>query len=202
MIPHYSLGWLYCSQPCLLVCSHNVCCMCQPPIEPEPPSLLLRISLSCALLRCILSLALCLICGPHSQESLGDLPPHFPGCYSALAPNECVSLCRLCKEFLHTGKFTWPEVAPAPVPGAPFVERLLANLRRRLPLSLRVSALCPPSSLTPGVRVSLPTALHHGPPFVRCQGCCGWLSSGLLACILWRLPFCCRRIVTRRSTTS
>ena len=33
-----------------------------------------------------------------------------------------------------------------------------------------MSAVCPSSSLTPGERVRLPTALHHRPPFVRCPG--------------------------------
>jgi len=36
----FSLGWVSCSQHCLSACSHDVCCICRPPTQPSPPSLL------------------------------------------------------------------------------------------------------------------------------------------------------------------
>jgi hypothetical protein len=53
------------------------------------------------------------------------------------------------------------------------------------------------SLLTPGVRVRLPIVLHRRPPFVRCRGGCGKLSSRLCACILPQLPLCRHRIAIR-----
>jgi len=42
----YISGWVSCSQLCLSVCSHNVCCIRQPPSERWPTPLFLRFILS------------------------------------------------------------------------------------------------------------------------------------------------------------
>jgi len=60
---HYSLGWVSCSQLCLSACSHDVCCICRPPTQPSPPSLLLRLVWSYSQPSCICLLVLCLHCG-------------------------------------------------------------------------------------------------------------------------------------------
>jgi hypothetical protein len=59
-----------------------------------------------------------------------------------------------------------------------------------------------PTLLTSRVRVRWPTVLHRRPPFIRCRGGCGKLSSRLCAYILPQLPLCRHRIAIRPSTTS
>jgi hypothetical protein len=88
---HYSLGWVSCSQLCLLACSRDVCCICRP-TEASPPSMLLRFVWSCSPPRCILVLVLCLPCGPLSLDSLGDLLPHSRGCQCVPGPRSRVEL--------------------------------------------------------------------------------------------------------------
>jgi hypothetical protein len=81
---HCSLGWVSCFQLCLSAWSRDAYCTCRPPTQPLPPSLLLRFVWSCSPPRCILALVLCLLCGPLSLDSLGDLLPHFRGCQCVL----------------------------------------------------------------------------------------------------------------------
>jgi len=83
----YSLGWVSCSQLCLSACSHDVCCICRPPTQPSPPSLLLRFVWSCSAPRCTLVLSLCLSGGPLALDSLGGLLPHFRGCPCVPGPS-------------------------------------------------------------------------------------------------------------------
>jgi hypothetical protein len=60
---HYLSGWVSCSQLSLSACSRNVCCICQPPTEPSPPSSVLRFVRFYSPPRCIYVLVLCLRCG-------------------------------------------------------------------------------------------------------------------------------------------
>jgi hypothetical protein len=100
---HYSLEWVSCSQLCLSACSNDAYCICRPPTQPSPPSLLLRFVQSCSPPRCILALVLCLISGPLSLDSLGDLLPHFRGCQCVLGSSGFLFLCRLRIESLRSG---------------------------------------------------------------------------------------------------
>jgi len=100
---HCSLGWVSCFQLCLSVYSRGAYCICRPPTQPSPPSLLLRFIWSCSPPRCIFVLVLCLLCGPLSLDSLGDLLPHFRGCQSVLGPSGFLSLCRLRGDSLRIG---------------------------------------------------------------------------------------------------
>jgi hypothetical protein len=45
---HCSLGWVSCFQLCLSVYSHGAYCICQPPTQPSPPSLLQRFVWYCS----------------------------------------------------------------------------------------------------------------------------------------------------------
>jgi hypothetical protein len=76
---HCSMGWVSCSQLCLVAGSRDVCCICRPPTQPSPPSLLLRFVWSCSPPRCTLVLSLCLSCGPLALDWLGSLLPHSRG---------------------------------------------------------------------------------------------------------------------------
>jgi len=77
---HCSLGWVSCFQHCLSVYSSGAYCICRPPIQPSPRSLLLGLVWSCSPPRCTLVLSLCLSYGPPMLDSLGGLLPHFRGC--------------------------------------------------------------------------------------------------------------------------
>jgi len=198
----YSLGWVSCSQLSLSASSVDDCCIWWPPTWPSPASLLLRLVWSCSPPTCTLTLSLRLSCGPLSLDSLGGLHAHSRGCPCVPGPSVSQSQYLLRKWSSHSSESTWLEVALAQAAGALFVEWPLASLSRRLPLSLPEAAAYASSSLTPSMRVRLPTALHHGPPFVSGPGGCGRLSNSLCACTLRRLLLCRCRIATRPSTTS
>jgi len=100
---HCSLGRASCFQRCLSACSRDAYCICQPPTQPSPPSLLLRFIWSCSPPRWMLALVLRLLCGPLSLDSLGGLLPHFLGCQYVLGPSGFLSLGRLREGSLHTG---------------------------------------------------------------------------------------------------
>jgi hypothetical protein len=100
---HCSLGWVSCFQLCLSVDSRGAYCICQPPSRPPPPSWLLRLIWSCSPPRCIFVLVLCLLCGPVSLDTLGNLLPHFWGCQSFLGPSGFWSLWLLPGDSLCIG---------------------------------------------------------------------------------------------------
>jgi hypothetical protein len=100
---HCSLGWVSCFQLCLSVDSHGAYCICRPPTKTWLPSFLLRFVRSCLAPRCIFVLILCLLSGPLSLDSLGDLLPHFWACEVFLGPRRFPSLCRLRGDSLRIG---------------------------------------------------------------------------------------------------
>ena len=100
---HCSLGWVSCSQLGLSVYSRGAYCICRPPTQPSPPSLLLRFVWSCLTPSCKFVPVLCLIGSSFSLDLLGDMLAHFRGCQSVLGPGGFLSLYRLCGDSLRIG---------------------------------------------------------------------------------------------------
>jgi hypothetical protein len=101
--PHCSLGWVCCFQLCLSVYSRGAYCICWPPNQRSPPSLLLIFVWSCSQPRCIFLRVLFLVYGPLSLDSLYNLLPKSWGCQCNMGSSGFLSQCRFRRECLTIG---------------------------------------------------------------------------------------------------